>query len=116
MDEIPDRMFFRIGEVAQIVGVEAHVLRYWESEFGEIKPVRSNKQRLYRKKDVELLLRIKRLLHEEGFTISGAKKQVRSKEPEQVRFDFSEEAFKRVLREIRKELCDIKKLLDSPKR
>ena len=73
-DEVPDKLYFRIGEVAQIVGVDAHVLRYWESEF-RMKPHRSNSgQRLYRKQDLSRFLRIKHLLHDEGYTIAGARK------------------------------------------
>jgi len=72
--QIPDKLYFRIGEVSQIVSVDTHVLRYWESEF-RMKPHRSSSgQRLYRKPDVSRFLRIKRLLHEEGYTISGARK------------------------------------------
>lgn len=71
---IPDKLYFRIGEVAQLVGVDAHVLRYWESEF-RLKPHRSaSGQRLYRKQDLSRFLRIKHLLHEEGYTIAGARK------------------------------------------
>ena len=68
------KLFFRIGEVAQILGVDTHVVRYWESEF-EIEPHRSNSgQRLYRKEDLASYLRIKHLLHGEGYTIAGARK------------------------------------------
>ena len=78
--EIPDRVYFRIGEVSSLVGVDPHVLRYWETEFKVIKPRRAkSKQRLYRRKDVENLLRIKALLHDEGYTIAGARKLL--KEP-----------------------------------
>lgn len=71
---VPDKAYFRIGEVAQIVGVDAHVLRYWESEF-KMKPQRSSSgQRLYRKADLARFLRIKSLLHDEGYTIAGARK------------------------------------------
>ena len=73
--EIPDRVYFRIGEVSSLVGVDPHVLRYWESEFKVIKPRRAkSKQRLYRRKDVENLLRIKTLLHDDGYTIAGARR------------------------------------------
>ena len=73
--EIPDRVYFRIGEVSSLVGVDPHVLRYWESEFKIIKPRRAkSRQRLYRKKDVENLLLIKTLLHDEGYTIAGARR------------------------------------------
>jgi DNA-binding transcriptional MerR regulator len=97
--------------------VEAYVIRYWETEFNEVKPVRSNKQRLYRRKDVELLLNIKRLLHEEGYTIAGAQKKVKSskKTAEQVKFDFAEDAYRSVLKEIREELIQIRNILKKDK-
>lgn len=73
-NELPDKLFFRIGEAAAIVGVEAHVLRYWETEF-KLRPQRSDSgQRMYRRQDLGKLLRIKRLLHDQGFTIAGARK------------------------------------------
>ncbi len=72
---IPDKLYFKIGEVAKLAEVPAHVLRYWESEFPGIKPKRANsQQRLYRYQDVELILKIKTLLHGEGYTIAGARK------------------------------------------
>ncbi|MFA6899163.1 MAG: MerR family transcriptional regulator [Desulfurivibrionaceae bacterium] len=72
---IPDKRYFKIGEVCAITGVKQHVLRYWESEFKILHPQRAqSKQRLYRRVDVETVLAIKRLLKDEGFTISGAKK------------------------------------------
>lgn len=72
---IPDKRYFKIGEVCAITGVKQHVLRYWESEFRILHPQRAqSKQRLYRRADVETVLTIKRLLKDEGFTISGAKK------------------------------------------
>lgn len=72
--ELPDKLFFRIGEVSELVGVESHVLRYWESEF-RLRPQRSSSgQRMYRRKDIARFLRIRKLLHEEGFTIAGARK------------------------------------------
>ncbi len=75
---IPDKAYFRIGEVARILGVKPYVLRYWESEFKAIRPQKSrSQQRLYRRRDVELLLRIKRLLYEERFTIAGARRRLR---------------------------------------
>lgn len=71
---LPDKLFFRIGEAAELIGVEPHVLRYWETEF-KIRPQRSTAgQRMYRRKDIARFLRIRRLLHEEGFTIAGARK------------------------------------------
>ena len=71
-------MFFKIGEVASITGVKPHVLRYWESEFGNFTPSKSRtKQRQYQKKDIELVLRLKDLLYNQGFTIAGARKAIR---------------------------------------
>ena len=76
---VPDKLFFRIGEAAEIVGVETHVLRYWESEF-KMRPQRSESgQRMFRRKDIARFLRIRRLLHDEGFTIAGARKALSTK-------------------------------------
>ncbi len=76
---IPDKLYFKIGEVAKMADVPTHVLRYWESEFSGIKPKRANsKQRLYRRQDVELILKIKTLLHDQGYTIAGARKLILS--------------------------------------
>jgi DNA-binding transcriptional MerR regulator len=75
---LPDKQFFKIGEAAEIVGVKAHVLRYWESEFSTIKPLKTRgAHRMYRRADVELLCVIHKLLHQEGYTIAGARKRVR---------------------------------------
>src|SRR5213082_646545 len=81
LDEIviPDKLYFRIGEVANLCRLPAYVLRFWESEFPQLKPVKSSTgQRMYRKRDVENVLRIKQLLYDQGFTISGARQQLRS--------------------------------------
>jgi DNA-binding transcriptional MerR regulator len=73
---VPDKLYFRIGEVSELVGVEPHVLRYWETEF-RMRPHRSSSgQRLYQKRDIERFLRIRKLLHSEGFTIAGARKML----------------------------------------
>ncbi len=78
MPQIPNKLYFRIGEVSDLVGVKPYVLRYWESEFTDIKPSKSKSgQRLYKRRDVELLLRIKELLYEERFTINGARKRLK---------------------------------------
>jgi DNA-binding transcriptional MerR regulator len=75
---IPDRLYFRIGEVASLCRLPAYVLRFWETEFPQLKPIKSSTgQRMYRRKDVENVLRIKKLLYEEGFTIAGARQQLR---------------------------------------
>lgn len=76
-----ERLYYRIGEVSRITGLKPHVLRYWESEFKVIKPHKEGSlQRLYRRKDLDLILKIKKLLYEEGFTIAGAKKKIRDLE------------------------------------
>src|SRR5258708_5985622 len=76
---IPDKLYFRIGEVATLCHLPAYVLRFWESEFPQLKPVKSSTgQRMYRRRDVESVLRIKQLLYEKGFTISGARQQLRT--------------------------------------
>jgi DNA-binding transcriptional MerR regulator len=76
---IPDKLYFRIGEVATLCHLPAYVLRFWESEFPQLKPVKSSTgQRMYRKRDVESVLRIKQLLYEQGFTIAGARQQLRA--------------------------------------
>jgi DNA-binding transcriptional MerR regulator len=75
---LPDKQFFKIGEAADIVGVKTHVLRYWESEFPGLRPMKTRgSHRMYRRVDVELACLIRRLLHQEGYTIPGAKKRVR---------------------------------------
>lgn len=72
--EIPDKLYFRIGEVAKLCGVPAYVLRFWESEFPQLRPNKSGTgQRLYRKRDVEMALRVKQLVHDEGYTLAGAR-------------------------------------------
>jgi DNA-binding transcriptional MerR regulator len=77
--EIPDKLYFRIGEVASLCEVPAYVLRFWESEFPQLKPNKGGTgQRLYRRRDVEMALRIKRLLYDEGYTIPGARQVVKS--------------------------------------
>ena len=78
---IPNKLYFRIGEVARIVGVKPYVLRYWETEFTILRPGKTpSHHRLYRRRDVETLLEIKKLLYEEGFTIAGAKKKLKDTE------------------------------------
>ncbi|MBI3249584.1 MAG: MerR family transcriptional regulator [Deltaproteobacteria bacterium] len=79
--ELPNKLYFRIGEVAKILGVKPYVLRYWETEFSVLKPGKTpSRHRLYRRRDVETLLEIKHLLYEEGFTIAGAKKRIKDVE------------------------------------
>lgn len=78
--QIPDKLYFKIGEVAELTGVKPHVLRYWEAEIGSIRPTKNrNQQRLYRRRDIELILRLKDLLYGQGYTIAGARKFLRRK-------------------------------------
>jgi len=77
---IPDKLYFRIGEVARLCRLPAYVLRFWETEFPQLKPVKSSTgQRMYRRRDVESVLHIKKLLYEDGFTIAGARGQLKKK-------------------------------------
>lgn len=117
-DSLPDKIYFKIGEVAEIVGVEPYVLRYWETEFAALKPSKSrSQQRLYRKRDVELLLRIKKLLYEDMYTIAGAKKQLarageKSSSP-QMSLQLTEKRDSELLQKVEKELTDLLKLVES---
>jgi len=112
---IPDKLYFKIGEVSKITGVEPYVLRYWESEFKAIKPSRTrSKQRIYRKGDVELILEIKKMLYEEKLTIAGAQRKLREinhRGKRQLRFDFSKKDHQSILKEIKKELISIREML-----
>jgi DNA-binding transcriptional MerR regulator len=82
---IPNKLYFRIGDVAKLCGVETYVLRFWETEFPQMRPNKSGTgQRLYRKRDVELAVKVKRLLHDQGYTIAGAR-QVLAQERERLR-------------------------------
>jgi DNA-binding transcriptional MerR regulator len=110
----PDKLYYRIGEVCRITGVKPHVLRYWEQEF-KLHPERfGGTQRRYRREDLETILTIKKLLYEERFTIIGAKKRLQELSRQrrgQLTMDFLEEGYKEVLREVRKELQEIKEAL-----
>jgi DNA-binding transcriptional MerR regulator len=79
--QIPNKLFFKIGEVCEITDTQPYVLRYWESEFPALAPAKnSSGQRIYRRRDIETILRIKQLLYEEGFTIAGAKKRLEAEQ------------------------------------
>src|SRR5206468_12892221 len=104
LPEIPDKLFFRIGEVCEIVGLEPYVLRFWETEFPNLAPEKSKSgHRVYKRRDVEMVLRIKELLYERGFTIAGARKQLSRSRPKEQR--------QKILYRIREELQDILTLL-----
>ncbi len=118
--EIPDKLYFKIGEVARITRVKPYILRYWESEFKIIKPQKSQgNQRVYRKKDVELIVFIRNLLYKEKFTLDGAKKRVREFKKEereagkksQMALPFTEKKLQSEIRNVRKELAAVLKIL-----
>lgn len=112
--EIPDKLYFKIGEVSELLGVEPYVLRYWESEFSVLSPKKSGTgHRLYRRKDVELLLRIKHLLYERRFTIEGARQTLQeTRVPKPRRKSAQQELFSEdPLPEIRRELTSILEML-----
>jgi DNA-binding transcriptional MerR regulator len=117
--ELPNKLYFRIGEVAKIIGVKPYVLRYWETEFTVLKPGKTpSRHRLYRRRDVETLLEIKRLLYEEGFTIAGAKKRLKELEREEPSLPESSpqpqhENYRQILQDLRQDLYALYQLLNG---
>ena len=108
--ELPDKLFFTIREVSEICEVEPHVLRYWETEFRHIRPVKKNgNRRFYRQRDVIAILKIKHLLYDLNFTIKGAKKRLQDGD---IREMAGQNSFRSELELLRKELCAIRDLLD----
>jgi DNA-binding transcriptional MerR regulator len=112
---LPDKLYFKIGEVSRILQVKPYVLRYWETEFEVLRPGKApSRHRLYKRRDVELLLEIKRLLYAEGFTIEGARKRLkqnRKEERQQLRLPLSESKYKSALSKIKKDLESLHKIL-----
>jgi DNA-binding transcriptional MerR regulator len=117
---LPDKLYFKIGEVAKLVGVKPYVLRYWETEFSMIRPGKTRSQhRLYRRRDVEALLEIKRLLHNERYTIEGAKRRLKSlgrapsaAEPRpQLNLPLGERTYRNALVRVRRDLLALYELL-----
>ncbi len=109
-----DQKYYRIGQVSKILGVEPHVLRFWESQFKQIKPKRISKHRLYRNQDLKTLKRIKELLYNEGYTIAGAKKKLEEElhksNNSRLTIPYKES---NILEEIKKELLEIKRILSK---
>lgn len=113
---IPDKLYFKIGEVSRITGVKPYVLRYWESEFKLVSPAKSkSKQRLYKRRDIENILRIKKLLYEDRFTIAGAKKTLKTDplrlSATQLELGSTSRDYRLALGRIREELRAIRDLL-----
>ncbi|MBW1973250.1 MAG: MerR family transcriptional regulator [Deltaproteobacteria bacterium] len=111
-----EKLYYKIGEVSKITGLKPHVLRYWESEFKVIRPYKGKShQRLYRRSDLEIIMEIKKLLYDEQFTIAGAKKQISkmlyNKKERQMKLRFKDDETKEALKEIKKGLKEIYKLL-----
>jgi len=107
---IPDRMFFKISEVVQIAGVEAHVLRYWENEFVELTPRKTKSgRRQYTRRDIELIMEIKSLLYDDGFSIAGARKRLQKRKKTAAK----EDAIIEAVRQTRKGLNEILGILNS---
>jgi DNA-binding transcriptional MerR regulator len=113
--KIPDKLYFRISEVSKLTALEPYVLRYWESEFKVIKPIRTkSRHRLYRRKDLEILFEIKKLLYEEQYTIAGAKKrleEIAREEKKDLEANPDENDYKKILHAALKELKALRKLL-----
>lgn len=111
LTDIPDKVYFKIGEVCKLTGVKAHTLRYWEAEFPILRPQRAgSKQRLYRRVDVENILRIKKMLHEDGMTLAGTRKSLARKPKDDIKPN-SAAISMHVLHEIKNQLLAIKKIL-----
>jgi len=118
--QIPNKLYFKIGEVSELTGVKPYVLRYWETEFNIVKPskTRSN-QRLYKRKEVELIFEIKKLLYDDKFTIAGAKKilaersRKKTGKSQQLAMTFSEQEYLEIMKKIKKDLLELKKLVEN---
>jgi DNA-binding transcriptional MerR regulator len=114
---IPDKLYFRIGDVSKLARLPAYVLRFWETEFPQLRPTKSSTgQRMYRRRDVENVMMIKRLLYEEGFTIAGARQHLRAEVKtgkEQSPLPFSGKASKDGLLAVRHGLKEILEILSA---
>ena len=118
-ETIPNRLYLRIGEVSRVTGIKPYILRYWESEFDSLSPQKSrSKQRLYRREDVELVLTIKDLLYNQGYTIAGArqflKKKKKSTKKKEQQLSLHSPKNEEIVKEVRTGLKEIKKLLKYP--
>ncbi|HEY0161703.1 MAG TPA: MerR family transcriptional regulator, partial [Edaphobacter sp.] len=118
--EIPDKLYFRIGEVAKLCDLPAYVLRFWESEFPQLKPNKGGTgQRLYRRRDVETVLHIKSLLYDEGYTISGARQAIKTEQRQKapqlpLGIDVEAASQPQQLRKLQKEMRDLLTHLSRP--
>jgi len=117
---IPDKLYFRIGEVAGLCKLPAYVLRFWETEFSQLKPVKSSTgQRMYRQVDVETVIRIKNLLYDQGFTIAGARQYLKEESKPSQRqsgLPFPPKRSAEGLKKVRQGLQEILGILSAPKK
>jgi DNA-binding transcriptional MerR regulator len=117
--EIPDKLYFRIGEVSRLCSLPSYVLRFWETEFSQLKPTKSGTgQRMYRKIDVENVLRVKKLLYDQGFTIAGARQQLKAevkRKQTPLPFAVPTPPGKGELKQVRQGLREILGILKSPR-
>ncbi len=105
--KLPDKIYFRIGEVSEYTGIKPYVLRYWESEFGEIEPIRRKSQRLYDRDTIYTIIKIKNMLYEQNYTIAGAKKKLK----EEITSNDSKSDDQHLIEELLTELKSLKDLL-----
>lgn len=114
--EIPDKLYFRIGEVSSLLGVKPYVVRFWESEF-HLDPAKNrSKHRVYRRRDLDILFEIKRLLYEERFTIEGAQRKLRERLKEkdrQLSIDWKDSRYKALLKQVKKDLSKLREMLEN---
>jgi DNA-binding transcriptional MerR regulator len=108
-----EKLYFKIGEISRITGIKPYILRYWESEFNLLNPTKTqSKHRLYNRRDLDIILKLKKLLYEDRFTIEGARKKINElKRSKQLRLEFLNSLNKEIIEEVKKELKDIKEML-----
>lgn len=113
---IPDKFYFKIGEVSEILGVQPYVVRFWETEFHLTPAKNRSKHRVYKRQELETLIEIKRLLYEERFTIEGAQKKLKEQVKEkgkQLRLSWEEKGHKALLQRVKKDLAKIREMLEN---
>ncbi len=120
-EKIPDKLFFSIGKASEVTGIKPYILRYWQSEFNLLRPEKdANGQRIYKKKDIEIIFRLKRMLYEDGYTITGAKKKLKeekkrekTKSTEKQEVKVKKDKTKKKREKIKKELRSLLDILEK---
>jgi DNA-binding transcriptional MerR regulator len=113
---IPDKFYFKIGEVSEILGVQPYVVRFWETEFHLTPAKNRSKHRVYKRQELDTLIEIKRLLYEERFTIEGAQKKLKQQvkdKGKQLRLNWEEKGHKALLQRVKKDLAKIREMLEN---